>query len=182
MNIIEGLASQLWCEEKQQGNFQPQYSKETGYINMNKISICQEYFAGSGHPESWLNILSQKTVLPTWLLFSRAFPEDVFRSSPHWVWDLVSYFYPGKNNKPAFQFGSLSFCAVPSRELFRIWAKSKIFSEFMWLFLSFVPFSETLVTQHHASSITPMHWVLQAPSWAFYYLSHYFKIHDCVQK
>lgn len=81
MNIIEGLASHLWCEEKQQGNFQPQCSKETGYINMNKISICQEYFAGSGHPESWLNILSQKTVLPTWLLFSRAFPEDVFQSS-----------------------------------------------------------------------------------------------------
>lgn len=81
MNIIEGLASQLWCEEKQQGNFKPQCLKETGYINMNKISICQEYFAGSGHPESWLNIQSQKTVLPTWLLFSRAFPEDVFQSS-----------------------------------------------------------------------------------------------------
>lgn len=81
MNIIEGLTSQLWCEEKQQGNFKPQCLKETGYINMNKISICQEYFAGSGHPESWLNIQSQKTVLPTWLLFSRAFPEDVFQSS-----------------------------------------------------------------------------------------------------
>lgn len=176
MNISEGLASQLWCDEKQQGHFQPQYSKETGYINMNKISICQEYFAGSGHPESWLNILSQKTVLPIWLLFSRAFPEDVssvplsLRSGelltqvkiipcfPVWVIVLLC-------------------CAIQRTE-----QKVKKISGFMWLFLSFVPFSETPVTQHHASSITPMHWVLQAPSWAFHYLSHYFKIHDCVQK
>lgn len=176
MNISEGLASQLWCDEKQQGNFQPQYSKETGYINMNKISICQEYFAGSGHPESWLNILSQKTVLPIWLLFSRAFPEDVssvplsLRSG-----ELLTQV------KIINLLSSLGHCPSvlchPEN-----WAKSKNFSGFMWLFLSFVPFSETPVTQHHASSITPMHWVLLALSWAFHYLSHYFKIHDCVQK
>lgn len=158
MNIIEGLASQLWCEEKQQGNFKPQCLKETGYINMNKISICQEYFAGSGHPESWLNIQSQKTVLPTWLLFSRAFPEDVFQSSAPLglrsgelltqvkIINLLS----NLGHCPSVLCHPENFSESEQTVKF---FQSKIFSEFMWLFLSFVPFSKTLVTQpmHQAS-------------------------------
>lgn len=181
MNIIEGLASQLWCEEKQQGNFQPQCSKKTGYINMNKISICQEYFAGSGHPESWLNILSQKTVLPTWLLFSRAFPEDVFRSSAPLGLRSGELLTQVKIINLLSNLGHFPSVLCHPENFSESEQKVKFFQSSCGCFC-LLSHSQTLVTQHHASSITPMHWVLQAPSWAFHHLSHYFKIHDCVQK
>lgn len=181
MNIIEGLASQLWCEEKQQGNFKPQCLKETGYINMNKISICQEYFAGSGHPESWLNIQSQKTVLPTWLLFSRAFPEDVFQSSAPLglrsgelltqvkIINLLS----NLGHCPSVLCHPENFSeSEQTVKFFRVHVAVSVFC----------PILRNTGDSAHASSITPMHWVLQALSWAFHHLSHYFKIHDCVQK
>lgn len=103
MNISEGLASQLWCDEKQQGNFQPQYSKETGYINMNisinmiyihiyiyinmnKISICQEYLNTILSPD--LTSYPKRLCFPSGYFFPGLFLKMCLQS--HWVWDLVS--------------------------------------------------------------------------------------------